>query len=73
VTAMSAVPTDIIDPGGGFLYGQFGSRPNWAPGASRGTALRNIPSGYYFNPAAFVPATLSFAPLGSLVALVGTP
>ena len=58
VTAMSAVPTDIIDPGGGFLYGQFGSRPNWAPGASRRTALTNIPPGYYFNPAAFTVATV---------------
>jgi hypothetical protein len=35
VTAMSGLPLDIFDPGGGFLYGLFlGARPNWAPGAN---------------------------------------
>ena len=27
--------------------------PNWAPGATRRTAVKDIPLGYYFNPAAF--------------------
>ncbi len=54
VTAMSGLPVDIFDPGGGFLYGLFlGARPNWAPGANRKTAMNNVPVGYYFNPSAF--------------------
>ena len=42
----------------GALYGLFGGRPNWAPGASSQTAVTNVPAAYYFNPAAFVPAIL---------------
>jgi outer membrane receptor protein involved in Fe transport len=53
VTLMSGLPIDIVDPAGGTLYGLNGARPNWAPGASRETAMRNIPPGYYFNPYAF--------------------
>src|SRR5207237_3674874 len=30
------------------------SRPSWAPGATRSTAMSNIPPGYCFNPLAFV-------------------
>ena len=56
VTAMSGLPIDIFDPTGGFLYGLLGARPNWAPGASRRTALSGIASGYYFNPSAFAQA-----------------
>jgi hypothetical protein len=57
VTAMSGLPVDIFDPGGGFLYGLFGgARPNWAEGANNKTAASNVPRGYYFNPSAFVPA-----------------
>jgi hypothetical protein len=56
VIAMSGLPVDIFDPTGGLLYGLFGARPNWAPGANRRTALNNIPMGYYFNPSAFVQA-----------------
>ena len=58
-TAMSGLPVDIFDPAGGSLYGLFGgARPNWAQGASRSTATTNVPQGYYFNPAAFVEATV---------------
>jgi hypothetical protein len=53
VTLMSGVPIDPTDPGGGSLYGLAGARPNWAPGASRRSALSNVPSGFYFNAAAF--------------------
>src|SRR6266568_2936670 len=57
VTAMSGLPVDIFDPGGGLLYGLFlGARPDWAPGANRKTAMNNVPVGYYFNPSAFVQA-----------------
>jgi TonB dependent receptor len=57
LSAMSGLPVDIFDPGGGFLYGLFGgARPNWLAGANSKTAMRNVPKGYYFNPSAFVPA-----------------
>jgi hypothetical protein len=56
---MSGLPVDIFDPSGGSLYGLFGgARPNWAQGASRRTAITNVPQGYYFNPSAFVEATV---------------
>ena len=54
VTAMSGLPIDIVDSMAGTLYlgaNAGGARPNFAPGA---TATSNIPSGYYFNPQAFV-------------------
>ena len=50
---ISGLPTDIFDPAGGLLYGLFGARPNWAPGANAKTAKANVPAGYYFNPSAF--------------------
>ena len=53
VTAMSGLPVDIFDPTGGLLYGLFGARPNWAPGANRKSAMSDVPTGYYFNPSAF--------------------
>jgi hypothetical protein len=53
VTAMSGLPVDIFDPTGGLLYGLFGARPNWAPGASAKIAKNSVPAGYYFNPLAF--------------------
>ena len=53
VTVISGLPIDIVDPAGGSLYGLTGARPNWAPGANRQTAMRNVPPGYYFNPYAF--------------------
>jgi hypothetical protein len=56
VLAMSGLPVDAFDPVGGLLYGLFGARPNWAPGASRKAATSSIPQGYYFNPAAFTQA-----------------
>jgi Carboxypeptidase regulatory-like domain len=58
VVAMSGLPVDIFDPAAGSLYGQAGGRPNWAPGAVRKTATRNIPLGYYFNPFAFSLSTV---------------
>jgi hypothetical protein len=53
VMLISGLPTDIFDPAGGLLYGLFGARPNWAPGANAKTAKANVPAGYYFNPSAF--------------------
>ena len=57
ITAMSGRPIDIADSAAGSLY--FGassglSRPSWAPGATRNTATSNVPTGYSFNPFAFV-------------------
>ncbi len=60
ITAMSGQPFDIVDSAAGSLY--FGSnlvanaiaRPSWAAGATRDTALSNVPPGYFFNPLAFV-------------------
>jgi hypothetical protein len=57
VTAMSGVPFDIIDSNSGSFY--FGannpaSRPSWAPGATRRTAMSNVAEGYFFNPFAFI-------------------
>src|SRR5262249_33497112 len=57
ITAMSGQPIDIVDAAAGSFY--FGansglSRPSWAPGATRNTAMRNVPPGYFFNPFAFV-------------------
>jgi hypothetical protein len=57
ITAMSGQPFDIVDSAAGSFY--FGansglSRPSWAPGAARETAMSNVPEGYFFNPFAFV-------------------
>jgi hypothetical protein len=57
ITAMSGSPIDIVDSSAGSFY--FGpnsglSRPSWAPGATRRTAMTNVPAGYFFNPLAFV-------------------
>jgi outer membrane receptor protein involved in Fe transport len=56
VTIMSGLPIDLIDPTGGSLYGLVGARPNWAAGTSAGSAQLGVPSGYFFNPAAFTSA-----------------
>jgi hypothetical protein len=64
ITAMSGQPIDIVDNAAGSFY--FGSnlvpnalaRPSWAAGATRETAMRNIPPGYFFNPFAFVRAVV---------------
>ena len=58
VTAMSGLPADIFDPGGGSFYGLVGARPNWAPGANRATAMSHVPRGSYFNPSAFAEAVV---------------
>jgi len=57
ITAMSGQPFDIVDSAAGSFY--FGansalSRPSWAPGATRSTAMNNVPAGYFVNPFAFV-------------------
>ena len=57
ITAMSGQPFDIVDAAAGSFY--FGAnnglaRPSWASGATRNTAMRNVPPGYFFNPFAFV-------------------
>lgn len=59
ITAMSGLPIDIIDGGAGSFYGLSGGnnafvRPSWAPGATTSTATTNVPTGYFFNPLAFV-------------------
>ena len=59
ITAMSGLPIDIVDGGAGSFYGLNGgnnalARPSWAPGATRNTAVSNVPAGYFFNPFAFV-------------------
>ena len=59
VIAMSGLPIDVVDTGAGSFYGlSNGSsalvRPQWATGANRGTATKNLPPGAFFNPAAFV-------------------
>jgi hypothetical protein len=56
VTAMSGLPIDIVDGGAATFYlgqGGGGARPNWAPGATLGTATSSVPPGYFFNPFAF--------------------
>jgi hypothetical protein len=66
VIAMSGLPVDVFDPTAGNLYGLTGQRPNWAPGASRETATRNVPPGYYLNPFAFaLPVVLPNQPIPS--------
>ena len=66
---MSGLPIDIVDPMSGSFYfgGNSGlSRPSWAPGATRRTAMTNVPPGYYFNPLAFVrPVVQEFQPIPS--------
>lgn len=59
VTGMSGLPIDIIDGGSGSFFGLSGGnnalvRPSWAPNATTATAASNIPTGYFFNPLAFV-------------------
>src|SRR4030095_7715243 len=69
ITAMSGLPIDIVHLNSGSFY--FGansglSRPSWAPGATRRTAMTNVPAGYYFNPLAFNrPGGQEFQPIPS--------
>jgi len=61
ITAMSGLPIDIVDSNAGSFYlGQANglSRPSWAPGATRSTAISNIPAGYFFNSFAFARPTV---------------
>ncbi|HYX27891.1 MAG TPA: hypothetical protein VE863_04940, partial [Pyrinomonadaceae bacterium] len=59
ITAMSGLPIDITDGGAGSLFGLNGgnnalARPSWAPGATVSSTRTNVPTGYFFNPFAFV-------------------
>jgi hypothetical protein len=59
ITAMSGLPIDVVDGGAGGFYGLNAgnnalARPNWAAGATPGTAMSNVPGGYFFDPFAFV-------------------
>ena len=71
VTSMSGLPIDITDTGAGSLYGISGgsaplARPNWALGSDHINARDIHPSGYYFNPFAFVrPVVLAGQPIPS--------
>ena len=79
VTAMSGRPFDIVDTAAGSFY--FGAnsglaRPNWAAGATRETAMSNVPEGYFFNPFAFVrPVVQAGRPIPSSngAAVAGAP
>jgi Carboxypeptidase regulatory-like domain/TonB dependent receptor len=58
LTAMSGLPTDIVDTGAGSLYGLANgpnplARPSLVAGMSCQDALRNIPDGYFLNPGVF--------------------
>jgi hypothetical protein len=58
LTAMSGLPTDVVDTGAGDLYGLAKgasplARPSLVVGMSCQDALRNIPDGYFFNPTVF--------------------
>jgi hypothetical protein len=53
VSTMSGLPIDIVDNLAASLYGVGVGRPNWATGATRKTAMTNIPSGYFFSSFAF--------------------
>jgi len=65
-TTQSGLPIDIVDTGAASFYGLTLGRPNFAPGASRETAMTNIPAGYFFNPAAFArPIVAAGAPIPS--------
>ncbi|MDQ1558032.1 MAG: hypothetical protein QOD32_1092, partial [Pyrinomonadaceae bacterium] len=70
ITAQSGLPIDIVDSGAASFYGLNGTaalaRPNFAPGATRETAMSNVPAGYFFNPLAFArPTILAGAPIPS--------
>lgn len=69
VTAMSGLPVDVVDTQSGSFYGLSGgsaplARPNAAPGQSCRSALTNVPTGFYFNPSAFVRPVV---PLGQTI------
>ena len=54
LTAMSGLPTDIVDTGAGSLYGLANganplARPSLVNGMSCQDALRNVPNGYFFT------------------------
>ena len=64
LTAQAGLPIDIVDTGSGSFYGLSGgsaalARPNWAPGATAGSAISGAPAGRYFDPAAFVRPTVA--------------
>jgi len=71
LTAMSGLPTDVVDTGAGDLYGLAKgtnplARPSLVMGMSCQDALRNIPDGYFFNPGVFArPLVASGQPIPS--------
>ena len=82
VTAMSGLPSDIVDSNAGSLYGLAGAstplaRPSFAPGFSNcSAATHNIPAGYYFNPLTFArPLVAAGQPIPSSAAsaIAGVP
>ena len=69
VTAMSGLPIDIVDTGAGSFYGLNQganplARPSWASGQAHGSAMQNVPAGYFFNPFAFVRPAV---PIGQII------
>ena len=52
-TWMSGLPIDIVDNGAGSFYGLNGGSNTLARPNQVGDPFANVPSGYYFNPAAF--------------------
>jgi hypothetical protein len=78
VTAMSGLPIDIVDANSGSLYLGLNnglSRPSWARGATRDTAMSNVPAGYSFNPFAFARPIITAGQLipSSNIGAVGGP
>ncbi|HEV2388746.1 MAG TPA: TonB-dependent receptor [Candidatus Acidoferrales bacterium] len=58
VTAMSGLPVDVVDTGGGSFYGLSNganplARPSFAPGENCASAEQHVPAGYFFNPFSF--------------------
>jgi hypothetical protein len=65
-TWMSGLPIDIVDNGAGSLYGFSGGSNTLARPNMIADPFHNVPSGYYFNPAAFQrPVVLSGQPIPS--------
>jgi len=81
IVAMSGAPIDVVDTGAGSFYGLNNgvnplARPNWATGATRHTAMSNIPAGYAFNPFAFsrpIVTTGNFIPSSNGGAIANAP
>jgi hypothetical protein len=53
ITSMSGLPIDIVDTGAGSFYGISGGSAPLARPNLVGDPFSNVPTGYFFNPAAF--------------------